>query len=80
MLKGSSVEVDYTIGTNPSFPALLCNAGAFQKSFKPGEIQSEDTGLGKMVSVALIRSIDIGGERLDILSAVHRRRPQCLGF
>jgi hypothetical protein len=42
---------------------LLYNAGAFQKSFKPNEILSEDTGLGKMVSVALISSIDTGGKR-----------------
>jgi hypothetical protein len=33
------------------------------KSFKPAEIVSEDTGLGRMVSVSLIRSIDTGGER-----------------
>jgi hypothetical protein len=63
VLKGLGVEVDYTIGANPSFPALFYYAGAFQKSFKPDEIQSEDTGLGEMVSVALIRSIDVGGER-----------------
>jgi hypothetical protein len=63
VLKGSGVEVDYTIGANPSFPALVYKAGAFQKSFKPDEILSEDTGLGRMVSVSLIRSIDTGGER-----------------
>ncbi len=63
ILKGSHVEVEYTIGANPSFPALVYTAGAFQKSFKPDEILSEDTGLGKLISVALIRSIDVGGER-----------------
>lgn len=63
VLKSSGVEVDYTIGANPSFPALVYKAGAFQKSFKPNEILSEDTGLGRMVSVSLIRSIDTGGER-----------------
>lgn len=62
-LRGSGVEVDYTIGANPSFPALVYKAGAFQKSFKPAEILSEDTGLGMQVSVALITSIDTGGER-----------------
>jgi len=62
-LKGSGVEVEYTIGANPSFPALTYTDGAFQKSFKPSEILSEDTGLGEMVSVALILSIDTGGER-----------------
>ena len=63
VLKGSGVEVDYTIGANPAFPALIYKDGAFQKSFKPSEIVSEDTGLGRMVSVALILSIDTGGER-----------------
>jgi hypothetical protein len=63
ILKGSGVEVEYTIGANPAFPALIYTDGAFQKSFKPSEILSEDTGLGEMVSVALILSIDTGGER-----------------
>jgi len=62
-LKGSGVEVDYTIGGNPSFPALIYKAGAFQKSFKPAEIVSEDTGLGRLVSVSLITTTDTGGER-----------------
>jgi hypothetical protein len=57
VLKGSGVEVDYTIGATPSLPALVYKAGAFHKSFKPAEILSEDTGLGRMVSVSLIRSI-----------------------
>ncbi|MBV8884291.1 MAG: hypothetical protein JO235_09890 [Chroococcidiopsidaceae cyanobacterium CP_BM_RX_35] len=65
VLKGSGVEVDYTIGANPSFPALTYKAGAFIKSFKPNEILTEDTGLGQMVSVSLLRSIDTGGERFD---------------
>src|SRR5437868_11234479 len=63
VLKGSGVEVDYTIGANPAFPALIYTDEAFQKKFKPGEILPEDTGLGEMVSVALILTIDTGGER-----------------
>jgi hypothetical protein len=63
VLKGSGVEVDYTIGANPAIPALVYTDGAFQKQFKPNEILSEDTGLGEMVSVALILSVDAGGER-----------------
>jgi hypothetical protein len=63
VLKGLGVEVDYTIGANPAFPALAYKDGAFQKSFKPNEILSDDTGLGEMVSVPLILSIDTGGER-----------------
>jgi hypothetical protein len=63
VLKGAGVEVDYTIGANPSFPALVYKAGAFHKSFLPSQIVSEDTGLGRQVSFALIQTIDTGGER-----------------
>jgi hypothetical protein len=66
VLKGSGVEVDYTIGANPAFPAFVYTAGAFQKKFKPAEILSEDTGLGEMVSVGLIQTIDTGGERFGV--------------
>jgi len=62
-IKGPGVEVDYTIGASSAIPALVFTAGAFQKKFKPNEVLSEDTGLGRMVSVALILTIDTGGER-----------------
>ena len=63
VLKGSHVTVEYTIGGNPSFPALTYTDGAFQRSFKPDAIATDDTGLGELVSVALVISIDAGGER-----------------
>jgi hypothetical protein len=63
VLKGSGVEVDYTVGANPAIPALVYTDGAFQKKFKPNQILSENTGLGEMVSVPLVLSIDTGGER-----------------
>jgi len=63
VLKGPGVQVDYTIGANPSLPAPVYKAGAFHKSFKANEIVSEDTGLGRMVSAALILTVDTGGER-----------------
>ena len=63
VLKGPGVEVDYTIGASSAIPALVFTAGAFQKKFKPNEVLSEDTGLGRLVSVALILTIDTGGER-----------------
>jgi hypothetical protein len=63
VLKGSSVVVEYTIGGNPSFPALTYTSGAFHKSFKPDAIKTDDTGLGELVSVSLLLSIDTGGER-----------------
>ena len=81
VLKGSGVEVDYTIGANPSFPALVYTAGAFQKKFKPNQILSEDTGLGEMVSVALILSIDTGGERFGFfLPLINVERGQTAHF
>jgi hypothetical protein len=63
VLKGSHVVVEYTIGGNPSFPALTYTDGAFQRSFKPDAIKTDDTGLGKLVSIPLVSSIDAGGER-----------------
>ena len=58
VLKGPGVEVDYTIGATPAIPALVYTAGAFQKKFKPNEVLSEDTGLGRLVSVALILTME----------------------
>ena len=63
VLKGSHVTVEYTIGGNPSFPALTYTDGAFQRSFKPDAIATGDTGLGELVSIPLVVSIDAGGER-----------------
>jgi hypothetical protein len=63
VLKGSHVVVEYTIGGNPSFPALTYTDGAFQRSFKPDAIATDDTGLGELVSIPLVVSIDTGGER-----------------
>ena len=76
VLKGPGVEVDYTIGASPAIPALVFTAGAFQKKFKPNEVLSEDTGLGRLVSVALILTIDTGGERFcrSSMWPVTRRR------
>jgi hypothetical protein len=48
VLKGSGVEVDFTIGANPSFPALTYKAGAFQKSFLPAQIGTENAGLRRL--------------------------------
>ncbi len=63
ILKGAGIEVDYTVGGNPSFPALTYRSGAFVRSYLPSEVLTETTGLGQMVSISLIRTIDTGGER-----------------
>lgn len=63
LLSGNGIDVDYTIGANPSFFALTFTEGATTKSFKPAEITTDQTGLGTLVSVALRTSIDTGGSR-----------------
>ena len=63
VLKGSGIEVQYTIGGNPSLPALTFKEGAVHKSFTPAQIKTDDTSLGQLVSVPLTESIDVGGSR-----------------
>jgi len=62
VLKGKNVEVDYTIGANPSFPALTFKSGSTVETFKPADIHTDATALGSLVSVVVRRSIDTGGE------------------
>ena len=81
VLKGSGVEVDYTVGAGPAIPALIYTNGAFQKKFKANEVLIEDTGLGEMVSVALILTIDSGGERFGVfLQAINVARGETAHF
>src|SRR5260370_37058709 len=56
------IEVDYTIGLNPGFIALVYRDGAETASFKTTEIATIDTALGTLVSVPLVRTVDTGGE------------------
>jgi hypothetical protein len=60
VLKHDQVEVDYTLGATP---ALVYRDGTSTKSFTAPEITTEQTGLGTLVSVALVLTIDTGGER-----------------
>lgn len=71
-LKGDNVEVDYTIGGNPTFPALIYKVTAGsppppEKAFKPSEIHTDSTVLGSLVSVPLVMTIDTGGTRFAFL-------------
>ena len=70
VLKGSGVEVDYTIGANPGFTALTYKSGSVDKQYKPAQIQTDHTGLGDTVSVALTLTIDTGGERFGVFLPV----------
>ena len=62
VLKHREIEVDYTIGLNPGFIALVYRDGAETASFKTTEIATIDTALGTLVSVPLVRTVDTGGE------------------
>jgi len=64
VLKHHHVEVQYTIGATPEIPALVYQDGSSApKSFTASEITTDQTGLGTLVSVALVLSVDTGGER-----------------
>src|SRR5579863_3732705 len=47
VLNGSGVQVDYTIGANPSFTALTYKSGAVVKAFNPRQIQTNTPGPGE---------------------------------
>ena len=69
VLKHPQVEVDYTpvdpvAGATPGLSALVYRDGrSAPKSFTTAEIMTNQTGLGTVVSVALMTSADTGGER-----------------
>ena len=63
LLSGNGIQIDYTIGGNPSFTALTFTEGGNTKNFKPAEITTDTTGLGTLVSVSLVQTIDTGGKR-----------------
>ncbi len=64
VLKHHQVEADYTLGATPGIPALVYRDGSSTpKSFTAAEITTGQTGLGTLVSVALVTSVDTGGER-----------------
>ena len=61
VLKHHLVEVDYTLGATPAL--VYRDGSSAPKSFTAAEIITDQTGLGTLVSVALVLSIDVGGER-----------------
>jgi hypothetical protein len=65
-LKGYGVEVDYTIGANPAFPALNYKDATISKSFLPSAIHTDSTDLGNLVTVALEVTIDAGGTTFSV--------------
>ena|ERR1700730_3064289 len=63
ILKHHQIEVDYTIGITLGLVALTYKDGPDVKTFKTNEITTDQTALGSLVSVLLVRTIDTGGER-----------------
>lgn len=63
VLKHQQVEVDYTLSATP---ALVYQDGSSTKTFTGSEILTDQTGLGTLVSVALVLTIDVGGERFGV--------------
>ena len=60
VLSGNGIQIDYTIGGNPGFTALTFTEGGTTKNFNPGQITTDNTGLGTLVSVALVQTVDTG--------------------
>jgi len=62
VLTGHNLEVDYTIGITPGLPALIYKNGPDVKTFQTSEITTNETALGSIVSVPLVKTVDTGGE------------------
>jgi hypothetical protein len=68
VLRHDDVEVDYTVGITPGLPALTYRDGSSPViSFTDAEITTETTAMGTLVSVALLKTVDTGGERFGFV-------------
>jgi hypothetical protein len=65
-LSGHQVDVSYTIGANPSFPALTYHDETISKDFLPNAVHTDPTDLGNLVTVALEVTIDSGGTTFSV--------------
>ena len=64
VLKHHHIEVEYTIDITTNIPVLIYNDGSSAAiNFTSTEITTDETALGSLVSVPLLRTIDMGGER-----------------
>jgi hypothetical protein len=61
VLKHHQIEVDYTLGITPGLTDLRYKDGANVKTFRTNEITTDQTALGSLVSVLLVRTIDRDG-------------------
>lgn len=62
-LSGNGIQIEYILGGNPTLPSLTFTEDATKKTFTPAQISIDTSGLGTLVSVALVQTIDTGGTR-----------------
>ena len=62
VLKHRQIEVDYTLGITPGLVALTYKDGPEVKTFKTTEVTTNQTALGTLVSVPLLKTVDTGGQ------------------
>ena len=58
VLHGNGIQIDYTIGGNPGFTALSFTEGGVTTNFTSTQVTTDATGLGTLVSVAVVQSVD----------------------
>jgi hypothetical protein len=64
VLRHHDIEVEYIIGITPGLPALTYSDGnSSALSFADADITTDETALGTLVSVPLLKTVDTGGER-----------------
>jgi hypothetical protein len=60
-LSGGGIQVDYTVGDS-----FVFKQGGTTKTFTGAEIKVDQTGLGTLVEVPLVLTIDTGGSRFGV--------------
>jgi hypothetical protein len=60
-LSGGGIQIEYTVGSS-----FLYTQGGTTKTFTGTEIKTEQTGLGTLVEVPLVMTIDTGGSRFGV--------------
>ena len=66
VLKHHHIEVEYTIDITTGIPSLIYNDGSSAAiNFTSTEVTTDETALGSLISVPLLRTVDMGGERFS---------------
>jgi hypothetical protein len=55
------IQVGYTVGGS-----LIYRGGSLTKTFTSAEVTTDNSGLGTLVSVLLVRTVDTGGSRFGV--------------